>query len=804
MADFKVITPEKIRVEALSLDILNQISRISNSTLDLQERLVAIVEIVVKKMDKDACTIFLLDSAPPVLHFKAGAGLNTGSMQSKTFQTNTGLLGKVIRERVPLAYADIKSDPHAQFLIESCFEQFNSILSVPILMGEKFIGIISLHTIDIWEYRSDEIMLLSTIANDIAGIIKTSLLYLEQKRRLEHVEAIQRIGRAINSTLNLKKLLQMIIENSVNITHAKGGVLRLYNKDTNSWITKSYCGHDTEFCNIIIDHPLDGEISEQLFNIKDALLFNTPDNLDRDGQIKSFLCAPLISRDVLVGTISLYDKTEQGVQFFTEDDKRLLSTLADLASSALENARIYNRMEMLAEENRKRLLRITVVYKIGTALKTTLDFDKLIDITLAGITMGGGLGFNRAMLFLLNEKAGVLEGQAGVGPDSNEDAARIWSDLESKGIERKDIARWIGSEGHIASKKDSFFNATTKKITIAVTGQENIFSKAVFGKKAFIISDPHNDEGITGTEFWKQYQADEFAVVPLLTELGAIGVIVVDNSFTGKIITSEDLEFLKMLANQSALAVENASIHAKLEQAMQELQDAQEKIIHFEKMVALGELSASVAHEIRNPLIAINGFANRIRKKLPDDMELKQYGDIIIAESSKLEKVLEEILVYSVSSKNVQKQLQEIDLNKFILEFLRDNKEILNAKIIKVSREFEDNLPPIRINGYQLKQVLTNIFSNAEQAMEKVGGLISVTTTRSVDGITFSISNTGDIIPPDVISNIFNPFFTTKKKGTGLGLAIVHRIISSNNGKITVENIPDTGVKFTVTLPVES
>ncbi len=142
----------------------------------------------------------------------------------------------------------------------------------------------------------------------------------------------------------------------------------------------------------------------------------------------SIISVPLIFRDKVIGVITLYNKQEG--QPFTEEDLQFLTTVASGAAVAVENAAMYERMEDLAIEARTRAQELSILYDIGTAMSTTLNLDRLLRIILTAATMGGsGLGFNRALLLLTNERTNTLQGMMGVGPTNWEEAGRAWSEV---------------------------------------------------------------------------------------------------------------------------------------------------------------------------------------------------------------------------------------------------------------------------------------------------------------------------------------------------------------------------------------
>jgi len=300
-----------------------------------------------------------------------------------------------------------------------------------------------------------------------------------------------------------------------------------------------------------------------------------------------------------------------------------------------------------------------------------------------------------------------------------------------------------------------------------------------------------------------QYLGASFAVVPLMAKQKAIGVIVVDNSLRGGNVKRDQLRTLSMLAHQAGLALENSRLYSFIDGVNKELKEAKEKLIETEKMAALGEISAGMAHEIRNPLVSIGGFARRVHKQVQDDSPLKEYLNVIVDEVERLEKTLRDILDFSQESEVANFQLW--NLHKTIEEafsYLRLEFEDSNVNVVK---EFSE-IPLIYGDHRQIRHLFFNLFLNAKQAM-KTGGTLKVRTyfymeEKDRQCVKVEVNDTGGGIPLNILQNIFNPFFTTKAQGTGLGLSIAHRIIKRHRGDIDVENKPGEGASFIVTFPV--
>jgi len=260
-----------------------------------------------------------------------------------------------------------------------------------------------------------------------------------------------------------------------------------------------------------------------------------------------------------------------------------------------------------------------------------------------------------------------------------------------------------------------------------------------------------------------------------------------------------------MFASEACLAMENAMLYESLESALDNLRATQGRLVQSEKLAALGEMAAKIAHEIKNPLTVIGGFASRLaRKGVGEDIDVQtatKYNRIILREVQRLERIVQQTLYFS---REVVPALRRMDLNDEIREILSMFREELEEARIQTDLDLSAWNPVISADPDQIRQVLWNLVSNSIQAMDGGGKLTLATrpaTPEEGDGVVFLIGDTGGGIPHDVVHNIFNPFFTTKAKGTGLGLPIVHTIVEKHGGTIHLDNREGKGVTFSIFLP---
>jgi signal transduction histidine kinase len=400
-----------------------------------------------------------------------------------------------------------------------------------------------------------------------------------------------------------------------------------------------------------------------------------------------------------------------------------------------------------------------------------------------------------------------------VGPESAEEAGKIWASLSQRKGTLSDLITQLSPEGHSA------LNSIVKGIQIPLEQEQCILSRTVLEGRPFNIQSPLSKEGwiqtrcergchlgsevgcYVGEHLSRDPRVYSFATVPLWGKGKVIGVILVDNLYNQNPIIDEDVQSLSMFANQAGLAIENALLYRNLEEVHQELKETQNQLVHREKMVALGELSNSIAHEIKNPLVSIGGFARRLYRAIPEDAPEKRYTQTIMIEVARLEKILTDIFNYTHDESTAFK---ECDLRRILEDSLSMFQERIQAEGVDLVKEFSEKVPPIHGDHHQLKQIFSNLINNAYQALKGKGTLSIRLHPIAKNGASYvrvEVEDTGGGIDPENLHNIFNPFYTTKDSSLGLGLPIVHKIITSHRGQIEVDNQPGAGVKFIITLP---
>jgi len=295
-----------------------------------------------------------------------------------------------------------------------------------------------------------------------------------------------------------------------------------------------------------------------------------------------------------------------------------------------------------------------------------------------------------------------------------------------------------------------------------------------------------------------------------------IGIMDIESSIKNA-FGQNDFMALESLAGILSSVISNADQYQRsqetvrqLQQTQQELQtrikaqlEAERKLIQAEKLAAVGEMAAGIAHELNNPLTTVTGFTELVLDEIPDDSEIRVDLGLVLKEARRARDVVRRLLDFSRSSES---ERTRVDLNELLDDVLSLTNHLMRTSGVQLDVTLGKKLPWVSVDRNQMKQVFLNLFHNALQAMPS-GGQLFVQTGASQRGgrkwVSVSITDTGDGISPEDRERIFEPFFTTRsgQGGTGLGLSVTYGIVSDHGGEIDVESEVGKGTNFTVRLP---
>ncbi len=678
-----------------------------------------------------------------------------------------------------------------------------SFMGVPIVHNQKVTGVITVQDLDTQHlYSEKDVQLLLTLASNMGVALENARLFEETKRLLNETQQ-RNVELSILNTIQEGLVMEMDFNSIINLVGDKFREalgfqdlgIRLYDRE-NDILHFPYEFEHGERLQIQSMNPT--PFSKYVLDTKKLLLIknNTDEEVSKlgfSGQItipgtdrsKSLVMVPIILGNDAKGLILIenYEKEDA----FSESDIRLLTTVANSMSVALENARLFNETLRLLDESKKRAAELGTVNSISQAIAGHLEITKLIN--LVGDNVRDLFNAKIVYLALLDKEKEMINFPYGYGDD--------YAPLKfGEGL----------TSAIIINKQALLINNEVDKKT------EELGVKRIGTRSASYLGVP----------------------IPVGEEI--IGVLSVQSVEDEIVFNEDDLRLLETIAAHVGIAINNANAYEELNRTLQNLEATQVQLIAQEKLASLGQLTAGIAHEIKNPLNFVNNFSELSvglidelteefakLKGSADSAVLEELEDILKTLKVNSEKIKEhgkraDSIVHSMlqhsRGKTSDKQLTDInsmldeDLN-LVYHGMRAQDSTFN---IKIERDYDKTISKINVIPQDISRVFLNIMTNGcyEAHRKKVelktesSAKISVKTMETPKFIEVRIRDNGNGIPEKIRNNLFTPFFTTKPtgKGTGLGLSISYEIVvREHNGELLFETEVGNFTEFIIRLP---
>jgi len=323
-------------------------------------------------------------------------------------------------------------------------------------------------------------------------------------------------------------------------------------------------------------------------------------------------------------------------------------------------------------EKDSRIYELDLIGQAVMAFAETRNLSEILRIILLAVTAGKGLGFNRGFILLSDDARESLWGCMGTGPSSPEEAGKIWKDLSQKSMAFDEILRLYKDGG----SEDAPINKLILSVQVPLSGDPDFIARAALEKRP-IICGPDMILNDNDRRLRDIFGVDYMAVVPLITRDSLQGVILADNIITRRPILQSDLSLLQIFARYASDAIENSRLYGKLEHQVTLLKEANETIIgsrenlvRAEKLSSIGRMAQEVAHEIRNPLTIIGGYANMWLKKISQDDPSRKVLDLVSSQVSRIEKTLDRFSSVVRLSEKKEDKFPVVELVKETLRML--------------------------------------------------------------------------------------------------------------------------------------
>ncbi len=434
-----------------------------------------------------------------------------------------------------------------------------------------------------------------------------------------------------------------------------------------------------------------------------------------------------------------------------------------------------------SESLRRRIKELNTIEEISQALHSTMKTDDILRIILTGATCKEGLGFNRAFLFLLNEKQNCLEGKMAIGPSNAEEAGRIWGEIPPGDRSLSDV---LAAYLQNVANYDIEANRIVRLLKIDLSAP-TLF-RQVMESGRWCNIDGMSEDVVHDTGVLDALNTHRFAVVPLLSHGKSIGVILADNLITGKQTDNNTVHLLQIFADHAASAIENARLFgeievkaASLERANLKLEQVQKQIAAIEKSSLMAEVTYKIAHELRNPVTIIGGFAALLNRNLNPADKLSEYGRIIVEETLRVEKALAEVLNFS---KSFALDRVRCDLREIVDSTIDVLEQTHSSVTVKIEPDHPRNPLYVRVNRDQTVQALHDI-------VEAVGSCLPDNTPMrltmgSCDGTQrIELHCQTEPEKQERVTSLLAEMLDTRATGSSLRLTLAFETIRYNGGE---------------------
>jgi len=690
-----------------------------------------------------------------------------------------------------------------------------SALYVPMAVGKEVLGYVSLQNLDREHAFSDsDVRLLSTLINSMSVAIENARLFNETTRLLKETEQRNAELAVINSVqdglvreMDMQAIYNLVGEKICDVLNTQTMIIRTFDHDDGL----EYWQYAVEKGTRIDVEPMPFVWANKiLINTKEHLLIN--ENFEEEAEKhdgstitkglapKSAVFVPMIVGDTVVGSVSLQNVEKEHA--FSDSDLQLITTLTNSMSVAVENARLFNETTRLLSETEKRATELQTVNRISQALVSQLEFEALIQ--LVGELMKDTFRADIVYVAMYDRESDMIRFPYEYG-DKNE--PRKFGDGFTERI--------------ISSNKPLLINKDIEDI------REQLKAKQI-GR-------------VTSS----------FLGVPVQIGNKPIGVISVQSTEKENRFNENDMRLLSTIAANVSVALQNADAYQKLRDTLEELKSAQEQLVRQEKLASLGQLTAGIAHEIKNPLNFVNNFSelsielveevreevkrqNAKVKSIPPSSSGRGVGgegehgegeNLILDILNDIEANLSKIHEHGTRADGIVKSMLlhsrgksgdriPTNLNNLLDEYVKLSyhgmRAVNKSFNLDMQFDFDKSIELMDLVAQDLSRAFLNIINNAMYAAYEHSKsdnsrkpVVFVQTKKAGKEVEVKIRDNGPGIPEHIREKIFEPFFTTKPtgEGTGLGLSMTHDIIKLHNGKLDVDTVPGEYTEFIITLP---
>ena len=691
------------------------------------------------------------------------------------------------------------------------FSNYKTLLALPIHTSQNPIGVI------VFRNKEEKKEFYKSIREELKNFIGHFAVYINNvlqnvtyKEKDKQLKSIRELYLKLSDIDKFENNLKTLASDIANIFSASKTFIRLIHTGYSFETISSY-GFDDNFDYSIFEKK---EYEKKYLDSEIYYINNVEKNEDcanfKNIINRSILFNRIFIRNDCFWYIVVIDKIKDAVNplgDFDNEDVNMFNPLLTNISSRISE--YYNIIELnkANEKNTKNMARLSALYDISNILLERSKTEDILFMLLTIATIGDVFAFNRAFAFLYDKEFNVFRGKMCIAPKDANDAGNIWNKM-------KDMDKYALREKLMLSFKKSDLeeswdlNQKFLNTVIPNNNQCQLFFN-IFNNKESVNVKSVNDNSLVEQirNYTDIFGYNPFAIVPIMDANNCIGMIIVDNIYNNVPIPDNDLDYLKMFGRQAAVALEYSSMYNEIEKSHNDLKAAEKSLFDIKSLAMIGEMSSSMAHNLRNFIVPISGFANRL-VKVSSDEKASEYAKIIADEINKLENYIQRNLSFAKSINLVPETFKVDDIIKYINILTKEyiKKSGKKIKFYAINSTKEDS---IRWDYNRMNDVIINLIINAIDSIEDENyAIISVIFADNPyreSMIDIIVENTNSYIEKDIINKLFTPFFTTKSHGVGIGLAVSKRIVEAHGGSIMVKSVSGSfkATAFFITIPVK-